>query len=231
MTANKSESKNNIIARIINKIKHILVIFDKKRAFKSSKDHWEQNYSIGRTSGGGSYGKLAEFKAEVLNNFVQKNKIQQIAELGCGDGNQLSLANYPYYTGYDVSKTVIEICEEKFSDTNNWNFIHYNSEAIPTNNVELALSLDVIFHLVEDHVFNSYMENLFNLSTKYIIIYSNNTNENPIVHAPHILHRKFTDWVENNQKSIKLVDVIRQKFNYDGDAEIGSRSDFYIYEK
>src|SRR5437899_4317923 len=54
-------------------------------------------------SGLGSYDKLAEFKAEVLNGFVKENTIKSVIEYGCGDGNQLKFAEYPSYLGFDVS--------------------------------------------------------------------------------------------------------------------------------
>ncbi len=70
----------------------------------SSKAYWSGHYSAGRRSGGGSYGKLAAFEAEVLNGFVRENAIGSVIEFGCGDGNQLGLSNYPAYLGsYQVS--------------------------------------------------------------------------------------------------------------------------------
>ena len=40
-----------------------------------------------------------------------------------------------------------------------------------TDRAELALSLDVIYHLVEDTVYESYMGQLFDSATKYVIVY------------------------------------------------------------
>ena len=81
-----------------------------------SKKYWETRYSKGGDSGGGSYGQLAEFKAHIINQFVKKNDIKTIIEWGCGDGNQLTYMNYPDYIGFDVSKTVVFNCFEKFKD-------------------------------------------------------------------------------------------------------------------
>ena len=33
------------------------------------------------------------FKAEIINNFIEKNDIQTIIDYGVGDGNQLKLIN------------------------------------------------------------------------------------------------------------------------------------------
>ena len=38
-----------------------------------------------------------------------------MVEFGCGDGNQLSLAQYPRYVGLDVSRTAIGLCQRRFA--------------------------------------------------------------------------------------------------------------------
>ncbi len=62
------------------------------RKFVSSEEYWKQRYEFGGNSGAGSYGILADFKSELLNRFVINNVITDVVELGCGDENQLSLA-------------------------------------------------------------------------------------------------------------------------------------------
>ena len=59
----------NTVARIISKF---------LRSFPGSKNYWEQRYAGRGTSGAGSYGKLAEFKAEIINSFIKNNKISII---------------------------------------------------------------------------------------------------------------------------------------------------------
>ena len=59
-----------------------------KREFKSSK-YWNERYKHGGNSGDGSYGHLAEYKAEIINDFIEENQIHNIIEFGSGDGNQL----------------------------------------------------------------------------------------------------------------------------------------------
>jgi len=90
-----------------------------------SMDYWERRYAQGGTSGSGSYARLAEFKAEVLNAFVQERHIQSVIEFGCGDGNQLSLARYPSYVGLDVSKTAIFLCGRRFAMDSDKSFFLY----------------------------------------------------------------------------------------------------------
>ena len=61
-----------------------------------------------------------------------------------------------------------------------------------TNNImgDLSISLDPIYHLLEDNAFNLYMQHLFNSSKKYVIIYFSNNDKK---WEKHVRHRKFTD--------------------------------------
>ncbi len=196
--------------------------------FSSSEEYWIARYESGYNSGDGSYGKLAEFKAEVLNSFVRENQIRAVIEYGCGDGNQLRLAEYPSYLGFDVSARAIRLCRRKFRRDATKRF-----ELISDYNgcrAELTLSLDVIFHLVEDPVFYRYMDRLFDSSDRYVIIYSSNTDNNDQP-APHVRHRKFTEWVSDHKTQWKLKCRIDNKYPFSRDPKIGSLSDFFIYEQ
>ena len=181
---------------------------------------------VGGHSGRGSYGERAEFKAEVLNNFVTEHDVASVIEFGCGDGNQLSLSEYQSYLGLDVSKTAISLCKKRFASDKSKIF-----KLIPeyqNEKADLALSLDVIFHLVEDDAFESYMNTLFEAATRYVIIYSSNSDiyENQ---APHVRHRQFTTWVEENSKHWKLFGHIKNRFRYKAETWKESMADFYIY--
>ena len=84
--------------------------------FPGSEEYWEKRYALGKSSGVGSYSKYAVFKAEILNNFVEMYNIKTVIEYGCGDGNQLKLAKYPHYLGFDVSSTAIKFCSKLFDE-------------------------------------------------------------------------------------------------------------------
>ena len=96
---------------------------------------------------------------------------------------------------------------------------------------ELSLSLDVIFHLVEDQTFESYIQTVFNSSNCYVIIYSSNYNSSSNYEGAHIKHRKFTRWIEENRKDYKLLEYIPNKYPFEKNNTIGSLSNFYIYSK
>lgn len=60
------------------------------RSFPGSAAYWEKRYERGGTSGPGSCGRLAQFKAEVVNRFVAEHDVQSVVEFGCGDGGVVS---------------------------------------------------------------------------------------------------------------------------------------------
>ncbi len=185
----------------------------------------------GGTSGSGSYNQLAEFKAEVLNKFVRENHIQNVIEWGCGDGNQLSLAEYPMYIGLDVSLSAVKMCKEKFAFDETKRFLWCGDEGFENKYLgDLAISLDVIYHLIEDTVYERYMEQLFSSSRKYVCIYASNFEERT---AEHVKNRKFTDWIDANLgDQWKLFKVIPNRYPYDkNNPEHTSWSDFYFYAK
>jgi len=222
------------IRTIIKKFPHLerifrkIFYFMKKLSFQDSKSWWEKFYSGGGNSGAGSYGVLAQFKAQIINDFVKKNKIKRVIEFGCGDGNQLSMFKIPNYTGLDVSKTIIQKNIKYFRKDKTKNFFLYDPETFSDNtsffNTDLVISLDVIYHIIEDNVFNKYMKDLFNSSKKFVIIYSSNTNKNSL-NPPHVKHREFSRWINSNLHNWELIEKIKNKYPHE------SFSDFFIYKK
>lgn len=190
--------------------------------------YWQERYAKGGTSGAGSYGRLALFKAEVLNAFVKDNAVESIIEFGCGDGNQLSLYEFPRYTGLDVSPHTIVQCQERFADDPSKTFHVIGPEQPPA---DLSMSIDVLFHLTEDEVFERYMRDLFAAGIRFVIIYSSNTDRNGLFQATHVKHRKFNDWVAANIPDWTLQEVVKNKFPLEKDNKNESLADFYIYRK
>jgi hypothetical protein len=197
--------------------------------FSGSEDYWLKRYEEGGDSGDGSYGNLATFKARVLNEFVAGHHVGSVIEYGCGDGNQLKQAEYPSYTGFDISKKAVAICEKLFygDKTKQFKLVEdYNGER-----ADLSLSLDVIYHLVEDAVFHAYMERLFDSADRYVIIYSSDTDENPKLRPPHVKHRAFSKWVAANRVEWHLVSEVKNEFFSIKNAPGESFANFYIYER
>ena len=167
-------------------------------AYADSARFWEQNYAQGETSGTGSYGALADGKSRYLNTLVREREVGSVIEFGCGDGNQLSLAEYPSYIGLDVSRTAIGLCQQRFAADPTKSFFLYDGTCFTDRaglfTADLALSLDVVYHLTEDAVFETYLAHLFAAGQRLVVIYSTDLEMGGT--APHVRHRHFTPWVD-----------------------------------
>jgi SAM-dependent methyltransferase len=203
-----------------------LSLLRQRIGFHGSAEYWEQRYSHGGTSGAGSYDAPAEAKAAFLNDFVHAREIGSVIEFGCGDGNQLSLADYPSYIGLDVSRSAVELCQRRFADDPAKSFFLYDGACFTDRaglfTADLAISLDVIYHLIEDSVFEAYMTHLFAAGAKYVIVYATNEEKRDV--SPHIRRRRFTPWVEAHCPDWRLIDV-KQGPNSGPD-----RTDFFTFE-
>lgn len=217
--------KTKFVAKILSIIRPLI-----GKSFHGSEDYWKTRYAVGKNSGSGSYGRLAEFKAEVLNAFVKNYAIQRVIEFGMGDGNQLRLASYPEYIGFDVSPVAVDMCKKAFSADTSKSF-HLLQE-YANNRADLTLSLDVLYHLVEDSVFHGYLERLFDSSDRFVVIYAADSQDRFISDSPHVRLREFTPWVKVYRPDWKLKEVVPNRFPFDPkDTRNTSFADFYIYEK
>ena len=193
--------------------------------FVTSGSYWEARYAAGATSGTGSYDVLAQFKADVLNRFVRQQAVTSVIELGCGDGNQLSLADYPSYVGFDVAPSAVQRCRKAFRKDRTKAFHVYDPISFPRQTqADLALSLDVIFHLVEDEVFTQHMSDLFSVGRRFVGIYSSNDEEPDI--GQHVRNRRFTDWVDLHRPGWRLQSQVPNPHSGTVDGAI---SQFWFY--
>lgn len=217
-----------VIGPIAKAVRSMVLPF---RKFPGSHNYWEKRYINGGTSGAGSYNRLAVFKANAINTFIDKYDIHSVIEFGSGDGNQLGLANYKNYVGFDVSNAAINLCRKSFAEDKNKVFKHTDEYA--DESAELSLSLDVIYHLIEDAVFDLYMRRLFNSAQRFVIIYSSNDEVlNQKYGGYHVKHRRFTDWVALNALDWELMKTIPNQYPYiESDPDRTSWADFYFYQK
>ena len=106
-------------------------------------------------------------------------------------------------------------------------FYHLDGVGFINEKTDLLLSLDVIYHLIEDEVYDRYINNIVNHGSPNIIIYSANY-ESSDKFATHVRPRKFT---ENKTLSEKynLVTIIKNKYPSTNHKK-GSFSDWYIFK-
>ncbi|MBD3679360.1 MAG: class I SAM-dependent methyltransferase [Rhodobacteraceae bacterium] len=176
--------------------------FLKKKKF-SSAEYWDQRYRSGRTSGAGSYGRLAQYKADFINDLVKKKQIKSVVEFGSGDGNQANLFNFSNYLGIDVSDHMVQAAKVRFSDRSGWLFQTLEDFCERPSQCELSMSLDVIYHLVEDDVFDAYMKRLTGAATRFVLVYS--SDHDAATKDIHVRHRNFTKWLAAFAPEFKYV--------------------------
>jgi cyclopropane fatty-acyl-phospholipid synthase-like methyltransferase len=213
------------------KIKLPFKPFWKTKSFSSS-EYWEDRYRGGRNSGPGSYNELGEFKAEILNQAIRDYHISKVTEFGCGDGAILSLLQVNAYIGLDVSKTVINSCINKFQSDQSKRFFIYNADTFTVNHQlytsDAAFSVDVIFHITEQELFEKYLEDLFSSASKLVVIYGADLDHRP--KTEHELYRKFTGYIENKFPEWKLDKMVKNRYPAkDYKDQSGSLCDFFFY--
>ena len=191
-----------------------------------SASYWEARYRADATSGAGSYGRLAAYKAAVINGVIDANHIAHVADFGCGDGNLLSMLRPPAYTGLDVSPAAIARCSGLFPQ---YEFLLIDRLAA-LRPADLTLSIDVIYHLVEDEVFDAYIEALFTHSTRLVLIYASNLDGN--WSSPHVRHRRFSTPVGKRFPDWRLRAHVPNPYPFDPDRpDETSFADFFLFAR
>ena len=189
-------------------------------------DYWNRRYEKGNHSGDGSYGKYAEFKAEIINNIIHEHDSKSLIEFGCGDGNQLGLIDIEKYIGLDVSKKAIDMYISKYSESETEkSFLLYDPFYFYSNGLtfDISMSLEVIFHIIDDEIYRKYLYDLFSSSHHLVIIFSSNFEEYKGV-TSHIKHRAFTDYISSTFTNWDLLKYIKNPHK-------DRKSNFYIYKR
>lgn len=178
-------------------------------AFESTGAYWEERYKAGRNSGPGSYGDVATFKADALNALIEREGIHRVIELGCGDGHQLGLLKGPEYVGLDISPAIIDADAKLYVNDPTKSFVAMPDGVVPEDLAvaDLTLSLDVIYHIMEDDLYDAYMRSLFDLSRRWVAIFAVD-EEGEELPGGYMRYRKFTDWVTTNARDWKLAEVV-----------------------
>lgn len=199
-----------------------LLYWLRRLRYPGSQRYWERRYARGGHSGAGSSGRLAQYKADWLNQFVRTQGVRSVLELGCGDGQQLLLAEYPAYRGFDIAPSALERCQRLFAADPSKQFDHYDPAHFDPAAVQadLALSLEVIFHLTEDELYQAHLRDLFGSARRWVVIFSaDEAGESPF---PHFRPRRFSADVPPGWRLRERVP------NPHRDISV---SDFYLFEK
>lgn len=193
-----------------------------------ARDYWENRYASGGTSGDGSIGRLAEFKGDYLNTKIAETGASSVIEFGCGDGDQLELLEVERYIGLDVSASVIQRCAARFRDDRTKSFFLYDSRAFHDPGgiflSDIAMSIDVTYHIVDEEVLQRYYAHLFGAARKAVILYTTDFDR---TEAAHIRHRRPGPYLEKFSPDFRLVETVPNKYPGSGHQE--SDAKFFLY--
>lgn len=213
--AQVNENYDNGILQIkLTTSKNYKIMFDLKH-------YWDNRYKTGGNSGAGSYNEEARIKASYINLLIKNIGIQTIQEYGMGDGNNLSLyTGFKQYTGYDIAPTAVELC--KLNPRIDHTKCRFTSDKKAIDkNADLALSLDVLLHQVEDRDYYEYMDMVFKANHSYILLFTPSREASP-KSAQHVRYRQVIEDVERLYPHYKLVDKV--------DAKISEEKYFLLYK-
>lgn len=149
-------------------------------------EYWRRRYEGGGTSGAGSRGPEAEAKARLLQAVIlglggELGRLPRVVDLGAGDGYVIEQVQAPMaYFPYDPARGDVRFPEGPF---------------------DLALSLDVLHHLVDDAEYRLYLLGLFGPFTDRVLVWGSD-REVPGT-APHVRHRR---WSVDVPRAWRLVD-------------------------
>lgn len=154
--------------------------------------YWEARYAAGGDSGVGSAGDAAERKAAYVNAVIRREGVTSVVDWGCGDGRQLELLELPAaYLGVDISATAVARCVRRHPSKS---FLFWPASGPEvTVRADLALSLDVLFHLVRDEDFAAYRGRLFASAQRIVLAHTTDVDLTDT--ARHVRHRRITDHV------------------------------------
>lgn len=193
-----------------------------------AKEYWENRYATGGDSGAGTKGDLLSWKASVVNRLIAGNGLRSGFELGSGDGNFASSLNLEKYVGYDISESAVRLANEKFV---NPEFKTSTRQPGFWRKFDITMSIDVIYHIVEERDFTEHMTKLFSSSTKFVVIYSYPAPPSREI-PKHIKFNDFVKWAKRHATDWQLHEHLPNKFPFDvNNQKTTSESEFFIFKK
>lgn len=196
--------------------------------FKGSSDYWNKRYKLGGDSGLGSGGEAAAYKAGVINRFVVDYGIRTVVEFGCGDGRQLLLSAYESYLGLDISDNALDRCRELFPGDPSKRFLSMQQYA--GEQADLSMSLDVLFHLVEDRIYFDYLGKLFAAGRRYVVVYSTSSDQ-PVQSLPHVRHRAVEQDIAMHFPTFERLSAYESSLPQPVEFSVGGSTRFLLYSR
>ena len=163
--------------------------------------YWENRYALGGDSGAGSKGEKYAFKRDFINHIVQQYSIKTIVDFGCGDGSQIAEITVNSYYGLDISPSAVARCRERYADRPEFQFDLITQTTL--TRYDLAISLDVLYHIIDPSLYAAYLHRFFSHS-QYSLLYANFSEKESS--EPHILHRNHFQEIERLHIPTRLIE-------------------------
>lgn len=135
------------------------------------KRYWEMRYGAGGSSGAGSYGVHADWKAGVINRLTESKGLSSVIELGCGDGAQLEKYSFQRYVGVDISESAIALCEKRFAHDDTKEFLVVSpGDHLGFEQADLVICVEVLMHVIDENDFLWTLNQVFSLSRDFVVL-------------------------------------------------------------
>jgi hypothetical protein len=179
-------------------------------------DYWDERYDAGFSSGAGSYGDLAAFKADIINGFIRAQGIHTIMEFGCGDGNQLKLMHYEKYLGLDIAYSAVQKCRMMYARDHSKSFICYHPQGFVNNRfirADLVVCLDVLYHILPEDDYLKTLDDIFSSADRFVILYTDTDQftKMSLKKDAHIIHRDTLSYLKK-YPAFSIIEIIPNKY-------------------
>jgi hypothetical protein len=125
----------------------------------------------------------------------------------------------------------------RFADDPSKSFALYDPECFSDSagliTADLVLSLDVIYHLIEDGVYDLHLRHVFGAARRYVVLFTSDA-ENPSLSgefAPHVRNRPVLRDVAERFPAWRLRERIDNPRPWSRENTSGSIADFFVYER
>lgn len=185
----------------------------------NTRRYWNRRYQRGSGSSFEPHEGVINFETGLINEFIKKHEIKSVLDMGCGDGSVFQrLRNLPIYHGMDISSIIIARMQQKYEKDDSRMF--FEPHTMPDYYYDLVISIDTIYHLVNDHEYIDYLEKLEKKCKNYLIISS--TNYNAYYGGGYIRHRAFLKDIKD--LGFKLLKKVDSPFDTD-------QCGYFVFEK
>lgn len=149
-------------------------------------DYWDRRY---RTGGRSGQRRLAAKKLDeryrtrgrLISQFALSHQVSSVLDIGAGDGRQARHLDVPGYLGVDPSTEAVALASQNCPDKS----FEVLSDPEPR---DMHLSLEVIFHLIDDDTYRQHLDLLFS-ADRFVAVWA---SDHDATGAAHVRHRKWT---------------------------------------